>query len=35
MASLYREKIEDARLESVTRHVHGWLFPVVRKRKAK
>jgi integrase len=35
MASLYREKIEDARLEAVTRHVHDWLFPVVRKRKAK
>lgn len=27
MASVYREHIEDARLEAVTNHVHAWLFP--------
>ncbi len=27
MASVYRERIEDARLWAVTDHVHGWLFP--------
>jgi len=28
MASLYREKIEDARLLKAVNHVHAWLFPV-------
>ena len=35
MASLYREKIDDERLEAVTRHVHKWLYPVAKKPKAK
>ncbi len=35
MASLYREKIEDERLQAVTRHVHKWLFPIEKKAKAK
>ena len=35
MASVYREKIEDDRLEAVTKHVHTWLFPVAKKVKAK
>jgi integrase len=35
MASLYREKIEDDRLEAVTRHVYKWLLPVAKKAKAK
>ena len=35
MASVYREKIEDDRLEAVTTHVHKWLFPVAKKVKAK
>jgi hypothetical protein len=26
MASIYRQKIEDDRLRSVTDHVHAWLF---------
>ena len=35
MASLYREKIEEDRLEAVTKHVHAWLFPVAKKVEAK
>jgi integrase len=27
MASVYRERISDARLKAVTDHVHAWLFP--------
>ena len=27
MASLYREKIDDARLRKAVNHVHAWLFP--------
>jgi integrase len=27
MASVYREKVSDERLEAVARHVHDWLFP--------
>ncbi len=27
MASLYRERIDDARLKAVTDHVHAWLWP--------
>jgi site-specific recombinase XerD len=27
MASIYRERIEDARLRAVADHVHAWLFP--------
>jgi integrase len=27
MASLYRERIDDARLQAVVAHVRGWLFP--------
>ena len=30
MAANYREKIEDDRLEAVTKHVHKWLFPVAK-----
>jgi integrase len=26
MASVYRERIDDSRLQAVTEHVHGWLF---------
>jgi len=26
MASVYRERIDDARLKAVTDHVHSWLF---------
>ena len=28
MAATYRERISDKRLEAVTDHVHGWLWPV-------
>jgi integrase len=28
MASVYRERIDDARLVAVVNHVHGWLFPL-------
>jgi integrase len=27
MASVYRERISDARLKAIADHVHGWLFP--------
>jgi integrase len=33
MASLYRERISDKRLEAVTRHIHRWLFPPKKKAK--
>jgi integrase len=35
MASVYRERIDDARLVAVSKHVRGWLFPPSRKHKAK
>jgi integrase len=35
MASLYRERIEDARLLKAVNHVHAWLFPKVKKKPAK
>jgi integrase len=35
MAANCREKIEDVRLEAVTKHVYKWLFPVAKKVKAK
>ncbi|MGO9112014.1 MAG: tyrosine-type recombinase/integrase [Thermoguttaceae bacterium] len=35
MASLYREKIEDDRLEAVTKHVRTWLFPVAKPKRPK
>lgn len=35
MASLYREKIEDDRLQAVAKHIHAWLFPVAKPKRPK
>jgi hypothetical protein len=32
MASVYRERISDARLRAVTDHVRAWLYPPAKKR---
>ena len=29
MASIYRERIDDARLRAVVNHAHDWLYPVI------
>jgi integrase len=34
MASVYRERISDERLQAVVNHVHAWLFPAPKKDKA-
>ncbi len=35
MAANYRERIDDDRLKAVVDHVHAWLFPVAKKKRAK
>jgi hypothetical protein len=33
MSAVYRQRIEDDRLQTVVKHVHDWLFPIVKKAK--
>jgi hypothetical protein len=35
MSAVYRERVTDERLRAVADHVHGWLFAVAAKPKAK
>ena len=35
MAANYRERIDDDRLKAVVDYVHAWLFPIVKKKRAK